>query len=299
VRDASVDLVVADPPYGLGKDYGNDSDRLNGEAYLDFSRRWIDAIVPKAETERQPLRFSHLATTVLKCSGHLKTRLMMVNEIIWDRKSAEHGGSTRKFFLGARHGRAVSAKSRDYYFDVDSVRIPYGPRDKKSAYALDLRGQEVARGRVQPQGRVERNAPASPGPGASRPSDAKAAGDHERMVLASSPPEGRVLDPFMGSGTTAVAAVEARPPFHRFRNQSGSISPRRSSASAASTRSRPVSAAAKPSSRWFASVSRIQTTFRAAGARAEKSADSVHYRWRSRARRHGSADARLAGAART
>ena len=28
VRDASVDLIVADPPYGLGKDYGNDSDRL-------------------------------------------------------------------------------------------------------------------------------------------------------------------------------------------------------------------------------------------------------------------------------
>ncbi len=28
VADASVDLVIADPPYGLGKDYGNDSDRL-------------------------------------------------------------------------------------------------------------------------------------------------------------------------------------------------------------------------------------------------------------------------------
>ena len=28
------------------------------------------------------------------------------------------------------------------------------------------------------------------------------------MVLASSPPEGRVLDPFRGSGTTAVAAAK-------------------------------------------------------------------------------------------
>ena len=27
VADGSVDLVIADPPYGLGKDYGNDSDK--------------------------------------------------------------------------------------------------------------------------------------------------------------------------------------------------------------------------------------------------------------------------------
>ena len=31
IADASVDLVIADPPYGLGKDYGNDSDRLGAQ----------------------------------------------------------------------------------------------------------------------------------------------------------------------------------------------------------------------------------------------------------------------------
>ncbi|HSD59499.1 MAG TPA: DNA methyltransferase, partial [Burkholderiales bacterium] len=51
VRDASVDLVVADQPYGLGKDYGNDSDRLSGDAYLSFSRRWIDAVIPKMKAD--------------------------------------------------------------------------------------------------------------------------------------------------------------------------------------------------------------------------------------------------------
>jgi len=47
VADASVDLVIADPPYGLGKDYGNDSDRLGTNEYLAWSRRWIDAVLPK------------------------------------------------------------------------------------------------------------------------------------------------------------------------------------------------------------------------------------------------------------
>src|SRR5687768_1829504 len=36
----SVDLLIADPPYNLGKDYGNDSDSLLRGDYLDFTRQW-------------------------------------------------------------------------------------------------------------------------------------------------------------------------------------------------------------------------------------------------------------------
>ena len=37
----SVDLVIADPPYNLGKDYGNNHDVQGFEEYLLFSRRWL------------------------------------------------------------------------------------------------------------------------------------------------------------------------------------------------------------------------------------------------------------------
>ena len=47
ISDESVDLIVADPPYGLGKDYGNDSDKLKPEDYLNWSYQWIDAIIPQ------------------------------------------------------------------------------------------------------------------------------------------------------------------------------------------------------------------------------------------------------------
>ena len=47
VREASVDLVIADPPYGLGKDYGNDSDKRDTVAYLRWTEEWIDAALPK------------------------------------------------------------------------------------------------------------------------------------------------------------------------------------------------------------------------------------------------------------
>ena len=37
----SVDLVIADPPYNLGKNYGNNHDLKGFEEYLDFSRAWL------------------------------------------------------------------------------------------------------------------------------------------------------------------------------------------------------------------------------------------------------------------
>ena len=43
VADGSVDLVIADPPYGLGKDYGNDSDKRQPGEFLEWTAAWVDA----------------------------------------------------------------------------------------------------------------------------------------------------------------------------------------------------------------------------------------------------------------
>ena len=47
LADGSVDLVIADPPYCLGKDYGNDSDQMQPAAFLEWTQAWIDAVLPK------------------------------------------------------------------------------------------------------------------------------------------------------------------------------------------------------------------------------------------------------------
>jgi site-specific DNA-methyltransferase (adenine-specific) len=38
----SVDLVVADPPYNLGKDYGNNHDLRGFREYLAFTEAWLE-----------------------------------------------------------------------------------------------------------------------------------------------------------------------------------------------------------------------------------------------------------------
>ena len=206
VADASVDLIVADPPYGLGKDYGNDSDHRSGEDYLAFSRRWIDAALPKLGPNGSLYVFLtwQYAPEVF---SYLKTRLLMINEIVWDRRVPSMGGSTRKF-SSVHDNIGFFAVSRDYYFDLDSVRIPYDLATKKARSRSIFVGKKWLEIGYNPKDvwsvpRLHRQ-------------DAERE-DHptqkplaivERMVLASSPPGGLVLDPFMGSGTTAAAAAQ-------------------------------------------------------------------------------------------
>jgi len=206
VRDASVDLAIADPPYGLGKDYGNDSDCLSGEAYLEFSHRWIEALLPKLKPAGSLYVFLTWQYSP-EVFSYLKTRLLMVNEIIWDRKVPSMGGSTRKF-SSVHDTIGLFAKSRDYYFDVDSVRIPYDPQTKKARTRSIFVGKKWLEVGYNPKDlwsvtRLHRQDPERADHPTQKPLEVI-----ERMVLASSPPEGRVLDPFMGSGTTAVAALK-------------------------------------------------------------------------------------------
>ncbi|QQE06132.1 site-specific DNA-methyltransferase [Cupriavidus sp. ISTL7] len=205
LADGSIDLVVADPPYGLGKDYGNDSDRLSGQAYLEWSERWIDAVVPK---------LSPRGSLYLFCTWQyspelfvmLKRRLTMVNEIIWDRRVPSMGGTTRKY-SSVHDNIGFFAKARDYYFDLDSVRVPYDAETKKARSRPRFEGKKWLEVGYNPKDlwsvpRIHRQDPERADHPTQKPLQIV-----ERMVLSSCPPGGLVLDPFTGSGTTAVACA--------------------------------------------------------------------------------------------
>lgn len=205
VPDASVDLVIADPPYGLGKDYGNDSDHLSGAAYVEFSRRWMEAVLPKLKPSASLYVFLSWQHSP-EVFSLLKTRLTMVNEIIWDRRVPSMGGSTRKF-SSVHDNIGFFACGRDYYFDLDSVRIPYDAQTKKARTRSIFVGKKWLELGYNPKdlwsvSRLHRQDPEREDHPTQKPVEIV-----ERMVLASCPPGGLVLDPFMGSGTTAEAAL--------------------------------------------------------------------------------------------
>ena len=204
IPDGSINLVVSDPPYGLGKDYGNDSDKLDPEAYLEWSQQWIDAVVPKLKSTGSLYVFLtwRYAPEIF---GYLKKKLLMVNEIIWDRRVPSMGGSTRRF-SSVHDNIGFFARTKDYYFNLDAIRIPYDEETKKARSRSIFVGSKWLEAGYNPKdvwsvSRLHRIHSEREDHPTQKPLEII-----ERMIKASSRPGEVVLDPFMGSGTTAVAA---------------------------------------------------------------------------------------------
>lgn len=41
IPDETFDIVLSDPPYNIGKDFGNDSDKMELKDYIELSRTWV------------------------------------------------------------------------------------------------------------------------------------------------------------------------------------------------------------------------------------------------------------------
>ena len=209
--DGSIDLILADPPYGLGKDYGNDSDMRSGDDFVAWTRSWLELAIPKLKPSGSLYIFcTWQYAPEIFC--FLKTRLTMVNEIIWDRRVPSMGGTTRRF-TSVHDNIGFFAVSKDYYFDLDPVRIPYDAITKKARSRKLFEGSKWLEQGYNPKdvwsvSRLHRQHAERVDHPTQKPLEIV-----ERMVLASCPPGGRVLDPFMGSGTTAVACARQRREF--------------------------------------------------------------------------------------
>lgn len=204
IPDDSIDLIVADPPYGLGKDYGNDSDKMEADAYLRWSAEWVDAALPKLKASGSLYIFLtwRYAPEIFVM---LKQRMTMLNEIIWDRRVPSMGGSVRSF-TSVHDTIGFFARQKGYYFDLDAVRVPYDAATKKARSRSIFVGAKWLELGYNPKdvwsvSRLHREHPERAEHPTQKPLEII-----ERIIKASCPPGGVVLDPFMGSGTTAVAA---------------------------------------------------------------------------------------------
>ena len=206
LADHSVDLVVADPPYCLGKDYGNDSDLMNPDEFLEWSKAWITAVAPKIKDTGSIYIFTTWRFSP-EIFSFAKTRLTMVNEIIWDRKVPSMGGTTRRF-SSVHDTIGFFAKSKNYFFDLDAVRIPYDQETKKARTRSIFVGKKWLEMGYNPKdvwsvSRLHRLHHERENHPTQKPLEII-----ERMVKSSCPEMGVVLDPFAGSGTTIEACLK-------------------------------------------------------------------------------------------
>ena len=205
--EASIDVVFADPPYFLSNGgttcqsgkralvHKGGWDKSRGvEDNHDFNRRWL-AACQRLLTDNGTIWVSG-TSHVIYSVGFAMQQLgfKMLNEIVWEKPNPPPNLSCRYFthstetVLWAAKGR----KSR-HHFDYSRMRVENGGKQMKSVWRMTAPGkQEKQHGRHPTQ---------------------KPIALLERILAASCPPGGRVLDPFNGSGTTGVAAVRAGLPY--------------------------------------------------------------------------------------
>lgn len=206
--DSSIQLILVDPPYNLDLDYWD-----TFENYLDWAKSWLDEIYRVLSDSGNCVIFGGFQYQDLKKGDLLEilhytrhqTKLRFVNLVIWYYKN---GMSAHRFFAN-RHEEAVwLSKTKKYYFDLDSVRVPYDEESKKAALKdKRLIPENIEKGKnptnVWEIGRLNGNSVERVGHPTQKPIELI-----RRFVKGLSYEGSIVLDFFAGSGTTGRVCIE-------------------------------------------------------------------------------------------
>ena len=208
VKQGSVTLVVADPPYATGtrkhnrKDYGNDSDTAGRPEFMDFTWEWVQSVV--RVMSRNASIFVMISGNRAADVANIMTEqgLKHCNHIVWHYTQGQ--GTRNKFSI--RHDTILwFTKSNNFTFNLDDVRVPQKFYRKVNNMRGTNPGDVWAFPRVASHVKSRQSHPTQ-----------KPEGLIERMVLAASNEGETVLDPFSGSGTTARVCQQLRRNFVGF-----------------------------------------------------------------------------------
>lgn len=187
--DSSINLIVADPPYNLGKDYGNNHDLKGFDDYLEFTRQWTSEAKRVLKDDGSiyvfmGVRFISYLYGILD----REQELFFNSWVVWH--YTQGLGKTKGY--SPRHDDIlVFNKTKNFKFNLDDVRVP----QKYYRARNNMRGANP--GDVWKFSHVHYSNPNRQNHPTQKPE-----GLIERMILASSDRGDTVLDPFSGSGTT-------------------------------------------------------------------------------------------------
>ncbi len=210
LADRSVDLVVTDPPYAIAKAEWDEFESL--EAYVDWCDVWLAEIarVLAPHGSAYVCGFSEILADVKARSAR---RFASCRWLIWYYKNKANLGSD----WGRSHESILHLRGDAHRIDVDAVRIPYNGHTTKYPARIQAVNSQYGRGvrrdkwEPNPLGAKPRDVIEIPvicnGMGEKTPhATQKPEALIEKLIVASSAQGQLVVDPFVGSGTTAAVA---------------------------------------------------------------------------------------------
>ncbi len=207
IPDNSIDLIIVDPPYNLDKDFhGNGFKKMKDDDYAVFTEEWINALKSKLKDDGS-IYVCCDWKSALVIGIKMQEHFILRNRITWQR---EKGRGAKANWKNSMEDVFFATKTDEYTFNLDAVKqrkkviAPY----KDNGVPKDWEQTEDGKFRLTcpsnfwddiavPYWSMAENT-AHP---TQKPEKLIA-----KLILASSNPNDLILDPFAGSGTTAVVA---------------------------------------------------------------------------------------------
>jgi site-specific DNA-methyltransferase (adenine-specific) len=202
IEDNSVDMCFADPPFNLDKKYASYKDQKPDEQYLQWCRNWLREVV-RITKPTGSIFVHNIPKWLTYFAGILNEIAYFRHWIAWDALSNPLG----KTLLPAHYGILFYTKSPNG-FKFYEIRAPHkrcrvcnnyekdygGKKDQMHSFGALVSDVWTDIHRIRHSVRRDEHPCQLPIPLL------------ERIVLMSTDPGDVVLDPFLGTGTTAVAA---------------------------------------------------------------------------------------------
>lgn len=209
IPDESLQLIVTSPPYNIGKEYEK---RLKLDRYLEQQssviRECVRCLSPRGSICWQVGNYVDNGSIVPLDTMlyHIFTELglKMRNRIIWH---FEHGLHCSRRFSGRYETIIWFTKSDDYVFNLDPVRVPQKYPGKKY-----FKGPKAGKHSCNPLGKNPSDLWIIPNVKANHVEKTIHPCQFpveliERLVLSMTREGEWVFDPFLGTGTTIIAAI--------------------------------------------------------------------------------------------
>jgi site-specific DNA-methyltransferase (adenine-specific) len=205
IPDASIDLIFADPPYNIGKDFNGRRDRWDSDdKYREWCYYWLDLCVKKLKSTGS-LYLMAATQNMPYLDIFLSKRLDILSRIVWFYDSS--GVQAKRYFGSLYEPILYCVKDKkNYTFNADDILVEAktGAERKLMDYRKlipSVYNSQKVPGNVWEIPRVRyrmdeyENHPTQ-----------KPVALLERIVLASSNPGDWILDPFSGTFTTSFVA---------------------------------------------------------------------------------------------
>jgi len=128
MMDETVDIIICDPPYNIGKDFGNNSDKQEREAYLSWCDEWITECLRILKPEGTLYIYGFSETLAF-----IRTRIYCktVRWLVWHYTNKVT--PSLNFWQRTHESILCCSKSAKPSFNRDDVREPYTESFLKNA----------------------------------------------------------------------------------------------------------------------------------------------------------------------